>query len=154
MARVMRRTNTRPVSARTAARRARRRVEAQVAETTQQRRSDGPETLGQARVWTRKQRRYEIAGLCTFCAAQAAWGHSEGFQKIQEPCSRCKPLVDAFPTVGPRKSPWRKILDKLEYMHEEQLGEWLDQWSPDIEIAAVCGHAWCDGTGYRVQQVA
>lgn len=148
MARVTRRTTTRPVSARTAARRARVRAAAQITETTASRR-DVPETLGQARVWMRKQRRYEIAGLCTFCAAQAAWGHSEGFQKIQEPCSRCKPLVDAFPTPGPRKSPWRKILDKLEYMHVDDLGAWLDQWSPDITLAARCGHPYCEGTGYK-----
>lgn len=149
MARVTRRTTTRPVSARTAARRARQRQEAAVSESTRERRSDGPETLGQARVWTRKQKRYEIAGLCSFCASQAAWGHAEGFQKIQEPCSRCKPLVDAFPTPGPRKSPWRKILDKLEYYGPEQLGEWLDKWSPDISVPAQCGHPYCEGTGYR-----
>jgi hypothetical protein len=89
-------------------------------------RREAPETLGQARVWTRKALRYELAGLCTKCAAQAAWGHAQGFGEIKDPCAACQPIVNAFPGDGPRGSKWRKILDKLEYMSETELGEWLD----------------------------
>lgn len=89
-------------------------------------RREAPETIGQARVWTRKAHRYEIAGLCTRCAAQAAWGHAQGFGEIKDPCSACQPIVDTFPGAGPKGSKWRKILDKLEYMSETELSEWLD----------------------------
>lgn len=89
-------------------------------------RREAPETIGQARVWTRKCRRYEIAGLCSKCAAQAAYGHAQGFNEIKDPCATCQPLVDAFPGAGPKGSKWRKILDKLEYMSEEELSDWLD----------------------------
>lgn len=147
MARVRRARSTGTVTARTAARRARKREETQIATTTEKRRTP-PETLGQARVWTRKQRRYELAGLCTTCAAQAAWGHAEGFQKIKDPCPRCLPLVAAFPAAGPRGSKWRKILDKLEYLSTESLGDWLDKFSPDVSVPAQCAHPWCEGTGY------
>lgn len=89
-------------------------------------RREAPETIGQARVWTRKAHRYEIAGLCTRCAAQAAWGHAQGFGEIKDPCSACQPIVDTFPGAGPKGSKWRKILSKLEYMSESELSEWFD----------------------------
>lgn len=90
------------------------------------RRAEAPETIGQARVWTRKCNRYTIAGLCSVCAAQAAYGHANGFGEIKDPCATCQPLVNTFPTPGPRGSKWRKILDKLEYMSEAELGAWID----------------------------
>lgn len=150
MARIVRKA----VTMRTAARRARKREETQVATVTASRLQVPPETLGQARVWTRKQRRYELAGLCASCAAQAAWGHADGFQKIKDPCDRCQPLVSAFPHDGPAKSKWRKILDKLEYLDAESLGTWLEKWSPDITVSAQCGHPWCPDTGYGWKKVA
>lgn len=148
-----RRTVTRPVSARTAARRARRLQAAATAKQTAERRADRPETLGQARVWQRKNGRYLIAGLCTVDAATAAWGHAEGFQHLPPPCSRCQPLVDKFPNAGPRGSKWRKILDKLEYMNEETLGAWLTAYEPDDYVADRCDHAWCESTGYAWEKV-
>lgn len=129
MARIARNPRTRvpqrAVTARTMARRARK-VEAAKAERAHARRAEAPETLGQARVWDRKRNRYLIAGLCPPCAAQAAYGHAEGFQDIRNPCAVCQPIVNTFPNAGPRGSKWRKILDKLEYMSEEQLSEWID----------------------------
>jgi hypothetical protein len=137
MARTRRTAVTRQVSARTARNRARR-----LASLEQQRKAarqvrEGPrppETMGQARVWQRKCHRYELAGLCDRCASAAAWGHAEGFGALEKsgrvPCDQCQPLVNAFPSPGPRGSKWRKILDKLEYMSEESLGEWLDAHEP------------------------
>ena len=107
-------------------RRRSRAADALAAERAQKARAEQPETIGQARVWTRKCHRYSIAGLCPRCAAQAAYGHANGFADIKDPCSDCQPLVSAFPTPGPKGSKWRKILDKLEYMSETELNEWLD----------------------------
>lgn len=118
------------VSLRTAKRRARQAEASAATELAKKRlevrRAEKPETLGQARVWQRKCGRYRIAGLCDRCAAQAAYGHAEGFQNIKDPCETCQPTVDGFPTPGPRGSKWRKILDKLEYMSETELSNWLD----------------------------
>ena len=122
--------SARPVTLRTAKRRARLAEQSAATEMAKKRlevrRAEKPETLGQARVWQRKSGRYQIAGLCHRCAAQAAYGHAEGFQNIKDPCETCQPTVDGFPTPGPRGSKWRKILDKLEYMTEEDLSNWLD----------------------------
>jgi hypothetical protein len=120
---------SRPVTARTAARRARRLAAENAQSSRSGSRHEEPETIGQARVWTRKQGRYEIAGLCVVCAAQAAWGHAIGFQKIHDPCLICQPIVAAFPVPGPKGSKWKKILDKLEYMTEDELSAWLDAYS-------------------------
>lgn len=84
-----------------------------------------PEGLGQARTWDRKKQRYVLAGLCEPCAAKAAWGHAIGFQKIEDPCVSCQPIVNAFPDEGPRGSKWRKCLIKLEYMDPDQIAEVL-----------------------------
>ncbi len=100
--------------------------EAAIAKAAATARREAPETIGQARVWTRKCHRYEIAGLCARCAAQAAWGHAQGFTEIKDPCATCQPVVSTFPGAGPKGSKWRKVLDKLEYMSEAELGEWLD----------------------------
>lgn len=121
---------SRPVTARTAARRARQQQEALEAKTSTSRTSM-PETMGQARVWQRKQGRYDIAGLCHTCSSHAAWGHALGFQRIPDPCETCQPIVKCFPHAGPRGSKWRKILDKLEYMTVDQLSEWLDKYTPE-----------------------
>lgn len=139
MARVRRSTTaTRQVTARTAARRARKRLALEQSREQARRGREGPrppETTGQARVWQRKCLRYELAGLCDRCAAFAAWGHAEGFGTLEKsgraPCAQCQPLVDKFPTPGPRGAKWRKILVKLEYMDEERLGAWLDAHSPE-----------------------
>lgn len=126
----------RPVSARTMARRARQAEAAQEAQAAQRggRETREPETLGQARVWERKNRRYLLAGLCDVDAANAAWGHAEGWGSLDKagrnPCAECQPFVNMFPSPGPRGSKWRKILTKLEYMTEEELGEWLDKHYP------------------------
>jgi len=130
MARIRRTPVRQTVTARTARNRAKR-AEALAADIAARaliakRRAEAPETLGQARVWTRKCNRYTIAGLCAGCAAQAAYGHAQGFADIRPPCKACQPLVSAFPHSGPKGSPWKKILDKLEYMSEAELGAWLD----------------------------
>jgi hypothetical protein len=117
---------SRPVTARTAARRARKRTAEQVASGRRENTENEPETLGQARVWQRKCERYRIVGLCDVCCAQAAYGHACGFQKIKDPCLVCQPIVSNFPTPGPRGSKWRKLLLKVEYFDEEQLSELLD----------------------------
>lgn len=113
-------STSRSVTPRTAARRARRRVAAEIEQHTQRTARVEPETLSQAKVWDRKNKRYLIAGLCPLCASQAAWGHSIGFQKIKDPCTECQPLVDAFDTPGPRGSKWRKCLVKLEYLKDKE----------------------------------
>lgn len=122
-----RRTGTpRAVTRRTAARRARKHTAAVIAkEHAKTHSKTEPETIGQARVWTRKMRRYQIAGLCDVCAAQAAWGHAVGFGKINDPCPVCQPIVNALPNPGPKGSKWRKCLVKLEYLTDEELKEWL-----------------------------
>lgn len=132
-----RRRATQPVTARTLARRARQqaaRQEAEAAHRGERTKRDAPETIGQARVWSRKCHRYELAGLCDRCAATAAWGHAEGFGTLDKagrlPCVTCQPLVNAFPHKGPRGSKWRKILDKLEYMDFDTLCAWLDEHEP------------------------
>lgn len=124
---VRRSKSVRPITARTAVRRARRVQEVQLNEAAQRKLDKAePESLGQARVFDRKVRRYTIAGLCDTCASQAAWGHACGFQNIKDPCTKCQPIVDTFETPGPAKnSHWRKILQKLEYMTEEELSEVL-----------------------------
>ncbi|HEV2172785.1 MAG TPA: hypothetical protein VGR71_04420 [Nitrospira sp.] len=132
MARI-RRTTTRAVTARTAARRARK-LAAEQTTVAHRRNSREPETVGQARVWQRKYNRYLLAGLCDRDAVAASWGHSEGFGVLEAagrvPCLQCQPLVDMFPTKGPKGSKWNKILDKLEYMDEDELGAWLDAHTP------------------------
>jgi hypothetical protein len=114
----------RPVTRRTAARRAKRHEAAVIAKDAAKKPTE-PEGLGQVRVWDRKKKRYLIAGLCERCAAQAAWGHAIGFGKIEKPCSVCQPLVNEFPDEGPKGSPWRKVLIKLEYLSEAEVKEVL-----------------------------
>jgi hypothetical protein len=84
---------------------------------------DSPETKAQARAFDRKRRRYRRVGLCHACSAQAAWGHQCGFQKINAPCTECQAVVNALPTPGPKGSPWRKCLIRLEYMTRAEARE-------------------------------
>lgn len=124
----------RPVSARTAARRARQREAEETSFTSATTRGGRPtrppETLGQAHVWSRKQRRYMIAGLDEVCAAHAAWGHAEGWAILPwDPCEVCQPIVNAFDTPSAHPK-WRKCLTKLEYMSPEELSDWIDDHEP------------------------
>jgi hypothetical protein len=111
------------VSARTAKRRAKRLELAQSKRSTSARRETQPETMAQARAYTRKKKRYRRLGLCDVCASQAAWGHQCGFNKIHDPCERCLPIVAQFPDAGPRGSKWRKCLVKVEYMTRAEARE-------------------------------
>lgn len=121
MARTRRATRT-GVSTRTMKRRAARNEAATIARTRQKAQS-GPESKAQARAFDRKRRRYRRVGLCHACSAQAAWGHQCGFQKINDPCAECLPIVAAFPTDGPRDSKWRKVLIRVEYMTRAEARE-------------------------------
>jgi hypothetical protein len=70
---------------------------------------DGPETMEQARRWEVVKNRYERAGLCHICSAQAAFGHQLGFSRVHPPCPDCVPVVAEFPY--PAVAPWRMTLD-------------------------------------------
>jgi hypothetical protein len=48
-----------------------------------------PETMSQAITWGVVKTRYLNEGLCEKDAAQAAWGHQNGFTQINDPCSDC-----------------------------------------------------------------
>lgn len=63
------------------------------------------ESLRQARTFDSNKRHYVSLGLCSPCAAQAAWGHQLGFSKSKSPCQGCQPLVDSFPVR--RSNKWR-----------------------------------------------
>lgn len=125
----------RPVSARTARKRAKAHQAEQAAKAaTGGKKHRAPETLGQARVWERKVRRYEIAGLCYQDACRAAWGHAEGWAILPwDPCQTCQPIINAFDTPTPHPK-WRKCLTKLEYMTPEELSDWLDEHEPVDEV--------------------
>lgn len=69
---------------------------------------DRPESPGQARCWETVRGKYVAAGLCSGCAAQAAWGHQNGFANIAPPCSGCAPVVTGFDRPAGLDSPWRR----------------------------------------------
>ncbi len=69
--------------------------------------TDSPETAAQAAEWDRKKGQYIRAGLCHQCAAQAAWGHQLGFQRVHPPCQRCVRVVVVLPQPG--VNGWRKL---------------------------------------------
>jgi hypothetical protein len=119
----MPRRPSKPVTRRTAARRAKQYQASVIARAARRHTPKEPETIAQARIWDRKKNRYLIAGLCHPCSCQAAWGHALGFQKIHDPCAECQPIVNAFPNSGPRGSKWRKCLIKLEYMDPAEVAE-------------------------------
>lgn len=64
---------------------------------------DAPETIWQAGTFDSIKRRYVRLGLCSACAAQAAWGHQLGFSRSNPPCQECQPLVDTFPVKKPNR---------------------------------------------------
>jgi len=64
-----------------------------------------PETPAQAREWDKTKRHYIRLGLCHRCAAQAAYGHSDGFATIKPPCAGCLPILASLPTAQPNG--WR-----------------------------------------------
>ena len=72
------------------------------------------ETQAQAVEWERVKTRYLHAGLCHYCAGQAAYGHqngSGGWAAVRPPCSVCAPLVEMFPY--PTRAPlWRAVIRK------------------------------------------
>lgn len=68
-----------------------------------------PETVRQAKRWDVSKQAYVRAGLCEYCAGQAAWGHQIGFTKSHPPCADCAPVVAAFPQVGPAGTEWRRF---------------------------------------------
>jgi hypothetical protein len=67
--------------------------------------TDQPETLSQAREWDHMRRRYGRLGLCNRCAAQAAYGHADGFSAVHPPCTGCVPAIATLPTSQPNG--WR-----------------------------------------------
>lgn len=52
-----------------------------------------PETLSQAHTWELVKNRYVEEGLCEKDAAQAAWGHQNGFRQINSPCGACQNIT-------------------------------------------------------------
>jgi hypothetical protein len=69
--------------------------------------STAPETLRQARRFDERAKQYRRALRCHRCAAQAAYGHQEGFANVDPPCAACRPIVATFPV--PAGNGWRKI---------------------------------------------
>lgn len=69
--------------------------------------TDEPETLRQARRFDERAAQYRRALGCDRCAAQAAYGHQEGFAVVHPPCEACWPIVADFPV--PAVNGWRKI---------------------------------------------
>jgi hypothetical protein len=61
-----------------------------------------PESLNAARRFDQRVKQYRAAGLCRRCAAQAAFGHTDGWLKVHPPCSVCLPIVHTFPPSGTR----------------------------------------------------
>ncbi len=73
---------------------------------SRRRKSQGrPETIWQARLWDATKRHYISLGLCPLCASQAAWGHQQGFTRVNPPCLACLPVVLTFPVNEPGE--WR-----------------------------------------------
>lgn len=66
-----------------------------------------PESLEQARTFTKYRNVYSSKGLCDHCAAQAAYGHQHGFHQVHPPCEDCYDLVLTFPHRTSAQA-WRK----------------------------------------------
>lgn len=64
-----------------------------------------PETPSQAREWDKTRNHYSRLGLCNRCAAQAAYGHADGFSTVHSPCIECIPAIGMLPTSQPNG--WR-----------------------------------------------
>lgn len=71
--------------------------------------ASSPETPGQARIWIIVRNNYTRFGLCFGCAAQAAWGHQNGFLTVKPPCEACIEAVALLPKPGGASSPWRRF---------------------------------------------
>ena len=68
---------------------------------------DQPETPSQAASFDRRRRRYFDAGLCHHCAAQAAYGHAQGWSRVETPCPICVPVMALLPIRKVRG--WRAL---------------------------------------------
>jgi hypothetical protein len=71
-------------------------------------RATRPETQYAARRFDQRVRQYARAGLCWRCAAQAAFGHVDGWLNVHPPCVSCRAAVESFPTETGSSS-WRKL---------------------------------------------
>lgn len=68
------------------------------------------ETIRQAERWDVQKSRALAFGLCDRCAAQYAWGLSDGFAIIRPPCRSCSAVVE--PVIGAVKpNGWRVLWD-------------------------------------------
>jgi hypothetical protein len=65
--------------------------------------------MRQAKTWENVKNRYLAAGLCTRCAAQAAYGHQLAFSRIRPPCGDCAAIVAEFPIQA--TTVWRRLAD-------------------------------------------
>lgn len=70
-----------------------------------------PETLSQARTWSRVRDLAEKAGLCSRDASQFAWGVQNGFATVHEPCATCTVVMLPWPVARPNG--WRSPEGKL-----------------------------------------
>lgn len=73
--------------------------------STRSRSRDANETPRQARTFSTMKGHYLTLGLCSPCAAQAAFGHQLGFSRSNPPCDSCSSTIGTFPVREP--GPWR-----------------------------------------------
>ena len=64
---------------------------------TTSRTRDANETPRQARTFSTVKGHYLTLGLCSPCAAQAAFGHQLGFSRSKPPCNSCRAIIASFP---------------------------------------------------------
>lgn len=57
--------------------------------------------------WDQVKAQYVNHGLCSLCAAQAAWGHQDGFRRIMPPCDECFSIIVRLPGKG--AGDWRSL---------------------------------------------
>lgn len=68
-----------------------------------------PETLSQAISWGLVKNKYLLEKLCHRDAAQAAWGHQNGFTQIKDPCDKCQGIqlsIEMIERHGVRGQNW------------------------------------------------
>jgi hypothetical protein len=66
------------------------------------------ETLRQAQTFETYKGHYVAAGLCFYCAAQAAYGHQHGFPVVEQPRHReCAEVILTLPV--PQVNRWRSL---------------------------------------------
>jgi hypothetical protein len=85
-----------------------------------------PETLAQAQHWDRAKAFYVRAGLCLTCAAQAAWGHQQGFNHAKPPCPACLPVLLTFPRN--ERGEWRSVPTAAS-------ADWIRSSAPSLTVA-------------------